>query len=158
MSFKPGAGSSPGLPEFAFGRSHQTSMNNTGSFQNSHGEIITDFPRKVDQVTKQKDTLSTQMTIRSLGAWLCRNRTNRTCLAVRKSLLKCIVSREASRQILPHPNFNSAVTFQEFKGTMTHLSFTLTIRTFRSRIALSTEICLLGSTKEIHYLPNSRVW
>ena len=44
MSFKPGAGSSPGLPEFAFGRSHQTSMNNTGSFQNSHGEIITDFP------------------------------------------------------------------------------------------------------------------
>ena len=41
MSFNP---RSPGLPEFAFGRSHQTSLDNTGSFQGSPGEMIHDLP------------------------------------------------------------------------------------------------------------------
>ena len=117
------------------------------------------YPLKVRLVMKQKGTLSTQTTIRNSGAWSCRNKMNKTCLVVRKSPHRCTVSREASRLTLPLPNnFNSAATFQESKGTMTHLSFTLITRTFRSRIALSTEIYLLGSTKEIHCLPNSRVW
>ena len=41
MSFKP---NSPGLPEFNFGRSHQTSLDNTGSFQMGQGEVLDQPP------------------------------------------------------------------------------------------------------------------
>jgi hypothetical protein len=68
------------------------------------------------------------------------------------------VSREALRRALPLPNnFNLAATFQEFKGTKMPLSFTLITPTSQSRIALSTDLCPQGSTKETHCLPSSRV-